>query len=58
MQKVYTLTVYSVDVQESNRDKSVLVVQFEGDLKPKTKKELVQILGPHVAIRCNKKVLA
>ena len=58
MAAVYTLKVYDVDVQMSTRDKSAVVIQIEGDLKPKTKKEIVEALGPGVTIRCHKKVLA
>jgi hypothetical protein len=60
MNKVYTLRVYDVNVTESSRAKSHVVVEFEGDLKPKTKKEIAEALGvgEHVSIRCKKKVLA
>lgn len=59
MSKHFVLKVYDVEVHESaGREEDVVTVQFEGDLRPKTKAAIAKALVKNSSLRIKKKVLA
>lgn len=60
MSKHYVLKVYAVEVMESDgRDENVVTVEFDGALKPKTKRDLELALSSgNYRIQQKQKVLA